>query len=84
MHKQVAGYFDASYGLRLRRGKYDQQGVAQEAGGIRSWEPESESFSDIKGIDVVAYKTDIIGHSGLLFHLDWNTPGVSKGKDGDL
>ncbi len=47
-------------------------------------QPQPESFSDIKDIDAVAHKTDIIGDWGLLFHLDCNTPGVSKGKNGEL
>ena len=48
-------------------------------------QPEPAPFPNIKDVaEVVAYKTDIIGDSGLLFHPDWNMLGVQRGKNGEL
>ncbi len=47
-------------------------------------QPEPETFSDVKDIEVVAHATDIIGDPGLLFHVGWSMPGASKGKNGEL
>jgi hypothetical protein len=47
-------------------------------------QPKPESFSDIKDVDMVAHKTDIVGDSGLLPHPNWNKPGASKGENGEL
>ncbi len=58
--------------------------LLQELEATAFGQPGPASFSNITDVDVVAYKTDIIGDSGLLFPPDWNTPGVQRGKTGEL
>ena len=44
-----------------------------------------EPFTTYKNVsDWIAYKLDVVGDSGLMFHPSWDTPGVIRAADGTL
>ena len=83
MHEQIAGYFVMRLtGRGCGTADAIKKALLNKLEASAPGQPEPEAFSDVKDIEVVAYKTDIIGNSGFLFHPSWNTPGVSKGMNG--
>ncbi len=80
MCEQVSGDLDAAYGPRLRHGRSDRECAAQGSGGLRFW--ATGACVILKHQGRRSTWTGIIGDSG--FDLDWNMPGISKGKTGEL